>query len=124
MGRGVDGMSESIGARLRRLRLERGLSQREIASKGVSFTYISRIESGQRQPSVKALRMLAGRLGVSAEFLDTGEELRPENEWELRLGEAELELRLDDPASEAPADRKSTRLNSSHSRAYRMPSSA
>ncbi len=92
-------MSESIGARLRRLRLERGLSQREIASKGVSFTYISRIESGQRQPSVKALRMLAARIGVSAEFLETGEELRPESEWELRLGEAELELRLDDPAA-------------------------
>ena len=91
-------MKESIGARLRRLRLERGLSQRDIASRGVSFTYISRIESGQRQPSVKALRMLAAKLAVSAEFLETGAELRPESEWELRLGEAELELRLDDPA--------------------------
>ena len=92
-------MSESIGARLRRLRLERGLSQRDIASKGVSFTYISRIESGQRQPSVKALRMLASRLGVSAHFLETGREQRPESEWELRLSEAELELRLDDPVT-------------------------
>ena len=107
------GMKESIGARLRRLRLERGLSQRDIASRGVSFTYISRIESGQRQPSVKALRMLAAKLAVSAEFLETGEELRPESEWELRLGEAELELRLDDPAGaerrfeELLGDRKS-----------------
>ena len=93
------GVSESIGVRLRRLRLERGLSQRDIASPGVSFTYISRIESGQRQPSVKALRMIAAKLGVSAEFLETGRELRPESEWELRLGEAELELRLDDPGA-------------------------
>lgn len=93
------GVSESVGARLRRLRLERGLSQRDIASKGVSFTYISRIESGQRQPSVKALRMVAAKLAVSAEYLETGEELRPDSEWALRLGEAELELRLDDPVS-------------------------
>lgn len=98
-GRMSSGVSESIGARLRRLRLERGLSQRDIASKGVSFTYVSRIESGQRQPSVKALRMVAAKLGVSAEYLETGQELRAESEWELRLGEAELELRLDDPAA-------------------------
>jgi len=99
MRRMSPGVSESIGVRLRRLRLERGLSQRDIASKGVSFTYISRIESGQRQPSVKALRMLAAKLGVSAEYLETGRELRPDSEWELRLGEAELELRLDDPVA-------------------------
>src|SRR5436853_5789401 len=37
---------ESIGERLRRLRLDRGLSQRELASHGVSYAYISRIEAG------------------------------------------------------------------------------
>src|SRR5437660_8781291 len=50
---------ESIGQRLRRLRLERQLSQRELSSPGVSYAYISRIEAGARRPSVKALRQLA-----------------------------------------------------------------
>lgn len=87
---------ESIGERLRRLRRERGLSQRDIAGKGVSFTYVSRIEAGQRQPSVKALRVLAPKLGVSAAYLETGEDPFPRTELELRLADAELELRLDD----------------------------
>jgi len=55
---------ETIGQRLKRLRLERGLSQRELAAPGVSYAYISRIEAGTRQPSVKALRKLAAKLAV------------------------------------------------------------
>ncbi len=63
---------ESVGARLKRIRLERGLSQRELSSPGVSYAYISRIEAGARVPSVKALRRLAGKLGVTVEHLETG----------------------------------------------------
>src|SRR5205809_6299 len=63
-----------VGDRIRARRLELGLSQREIASKGVSYAYISRIESGTRNPSVRALRKLAPKLGVSVEWLETGEE--------------------------------------------------
>jgi len=85
---------ESIGKRLRRLRLERQLSQRELASPGVSYAYISRIEAGARRPSVKALRQLARKLGVSVEYLETGSDLREVDERELRLSDAELELRL------------------------------
>src|SRR2546423_10009004 len=90
---------ESIGQRLRRLRLERQLSQRELASPGVSYAYISRIEAGARRPSVKALRQLARKLGVSVEYLETGSDLRDVDERELRLADSELELRLaDDPS--------------------------
>src|SRR6184192_691975 len=89
---------ESIGQRLRRLRLERQLSQRELSSPGVSYAYISRIEAGARRPSVKALRQLARKLSVSVEYLETGSDLRDVDERELRLADAELELRLtDDP---------------------------
>src|SRR3954466_14326731 len=63
---------ETVGQRLRRLRHERGLSQRELASPGVSYAYISRIEAGFRRPSVKALRKLAPKLGVSVHWLETG----------------------------------------------------
>jgi hypothetical protein len=39
---------ESIGARIKRLRLARGLSQRDLAAPGVSYAYVSRIEAGGR----------------------------------------------------------------------------
>lgn len=87
---------ETIGQRLKRLRLERGLSQRELAAPGVSYAYISRIEAGTRQPSVKALRKLAGKLGVSADYLESGSELDPEAARELRLADLELAIRLGD----------------------------
>jgi tetratricopeptide (TPR) repeat protein len=90
---------ETIGQRLRRLRLERSLSQRALASPGVSYAYISRIEAGTRQPSVKAVRMLARKLGVSPVYLEIGSEVDPAEERELRLAAAELELRLSDDSS-------------------------
>jgi tetratricopeptide (TPR) repeat protein len=90
---------ESIGQRLRRLRLERRMSQRELSSPGVSYAYISRIEAGTRQPSVKALRKLARKLGISAEYLETGSDVTEAGLRELRLAQAELDVRLaDDPA--------------------------
>jgi transcriptional regulator with XRE-family HTH domain len=92
--RGHDLGGETIGARLKRLRRERGLSQRELSDPGVSYAYISRIEAGARTPSVKALRMLARKLGVTVEYLETGRDLRDTDERELRIADAELELRL------------------------------
>jgi len=85
---------ESVGQRLKRLRLERGLSQRELAVPGVSYAYISRIEAGTRQPSVKALRKLAAKLAVSADFLETGSDLAAAEVRELRLADLELAVRL------------------------------
>lgn len=65
-------MAESVGQRIKRLRLAAGLSQRDCSSPGVSYAYISRIEAGARTPSVKALRKLADKLGVTTEYLETG----------------------------------------------------
>jgi transcriptional regulator with XRE-family HTH domain len=63
---------ESIGDRMRRLRVARGLSQRDLSAPGISYAYISRIEAGARMPSVKALRQVAAKLGVTVEHLETG----------------------------------------------------
>src|SRR3954462_4436684 len=94
---------ETIGQRLKRLRLERGLSQRELAAPGVSYAYISRIEAGTRQPSVKALRRLASKLGVSADYLETGSDLDPSSARELKLSDLELQVRLgEDSEAEGP----------------------
>jgi transcriptional regulator with XRE-family HTH domain len=62
----------TVGQRIRERRLELGLSQRELASEGVTYAYVSRIEANARTPSTKALRQLAPRLGVSVHWLETG----------------------------------------------------
>ena len=100
----VAGETETIGQRLRRLRVERGLSQRALAEPGVSYAYISRIEAGTRQPSVKALRKLAPKLGVSADYLETGSDLSESQRLELRLADAELRLRLDQEPAQVESD--------------------
>src|SRR5579859_2717825 len=94
---------ETIGQRLKRLRLERGLSQRELAAPGVSYAYISRIEAGTRQPSVKALRKLAAKLGVTADYLESGSALDADGARELRLADLELAIRLGDADGSEPA---------------------
>src|SRR3712207_9108605 len=96
--------TETVGQRLKRLRRERGFSQRQISSPGVSYAYISRIEAGTRRPSVKALRKLAGKLGVSPEYLETGVDLAPREDRELRLAAAEVQLRLAEDTAEAERD--------------------
>jgi transcriptional regulator with XRE-family HTH domain len=97
----ADSPREGVGARLKRLRLERGFSQRDLSSPGVSYAYISRIEAGARTPSVKALRKLSQKLGVSVEYLETGRDIREVDDRELRLTDAELELRLEGDTGEA-----------------------
>src|SRR3954454_20402272 len=87
-------VGETIGQRLKRLRLDRHMSQRELAAPGVSYAYISRIEAGTRQPSVKALRRLAAKLEVTADYLETGSDLDAEAGRELRLTDLELAVRL------------------------------
>jgi transcriptional regulator with XRE-family HTH domain len=79
---------ESIGQRIRRLRLERGLSQRDLSAPGISYAYISRIEADERDPSVKALRKIANTLGVTVEHLETGEP----TPTELGVADAGLEF--------------------------------
>ncbi len=79
---------ETIGARIKRLRLERGLSQRELSAPGISYAYISRVEADARTPSVKALRKIANSLGITVEHLETG---KP-TPTELGVADAEVEF--------------------------------
>ena len=92
---------ESVGERLRRLRTERGLSQRQLAQAGISYAYISRLEAGDRRPSVRAIRVLARALGVTPEYLETGLDMPIAEQLELRLADAELRLRLGEAGANA-----------------------
>jgi transcriptional regulator with XRE-family HTH domain len=62
------------GKRIKRLRLEHGLSQRDVAEDlpRVSYAYMSRIEAGERTPSLSALIGIAEKLDTSALYLATG----------------------------------------------------
>ena len=93
--------NETIGRRLRRLRKERGLAQRELIGPGVSHAYVSRIEADLRTPSVKAIRKLAAKLGVSPDYLERGLDVDVADERELRVLNSELALRFGGDAAEA-----------------------
>ncbi|MEU0603069.1 helix-turn-helix domain-containing protein [Streptomyces sp. NPDC006393] len=54
----------AFGRRLRKLRQARGLSQTALAGDGMSTGYLSRLESGARQPTERAVAYLAERLGL------------------------------------------------------------
>jgi transcriptional regulator with XRE-family HTH domain len=62
------------GKRIKELRVERRLSQREVAQgiPRVSYAYLSRIEAGKRTPSLSALIEIADKLDTSALYLATG----------------------------------------------------
>ena len=64
----------AVGVRLHEAREEAGLSQRELAFPGCSAAYISRIERGERIPSLQVMRELARRIGVSEAALAYGRE--------------------------------------------------
>ena len=58
------------GAKLRRLREQKVLSQRDLAAKcGVTQATIANIELGKTKPHPSTLRKLAHGLGISAEDL-------------------------------------------------------
>jgi transcriptional regulator with XRE-family HTH domain len=66
-------MHFSIGAELRRVRLSRKLSLRNVASAvGVSASLLSQVETGKTQPSVSTLYALVNHLGVSLDGLMKG----------------------------------------------------
>ena len=58
-------MKAEIGRRIKRIRLERGFTQKELASKvGIDFTYIGKIERGEQLPSLKILLKIAETLSL------------------------------------------------------------
>jgi tetratricopeptide (TPR) repeat protein len=85
---------EAVGVRLREAREGAGLSQRQLSFPGCSPAYISRIESGDRIPSLQLLRELGRRLGVTEDYLATGADVAGPADEDLTG--AEVALRLDE----------------------------
>lgn len=82
----------AVGRRLKDARVAAGLSQRQLSFPGCSAAYISRLEAGDRVPSLQLLRKLALKLNADEDHLATGiarvEQAPPE------LVEMEVERRL------------------------------
>jgi transcriptional regulator with XRE-family HTH domain len=71
--------TNEIGETLQRLRMERGLSLRTLASRaGFSASFLSQVENGLTSPSIASLEKLAGTLGLR--LLDFFERLESEPE--------------------------------------------
>lgn len=85
-------MGSTLGQRLRALRIERGLSQADLAGDLVSPSYVSLIEADRRSPEREVLDGLARRLGCSALYLEAGVVPEEISEQRLRLQFAEIAL--------------------------------
>lgn len=60
-----DPFLSAFGSHLRSLRRKAGLSQEEVAGRaGIHVTYLSGVERGLRNPSIRNVRRLAQALGV------------------------------------------------------------
>lgn len=62
----------SLGERVRQLRINRSLTQTELAGDRFSKEYVSQIERGKTRPTGETVSWLAARLGVDENFLEMG----------------------------------------------------
>ncbi|MDW4904792.1 tetratricopeptide repeat protein [Streptomyces sp. ADMS] len=83
---------EVIGRRVQRLRIEQGLTQKQLAEPAYTPAYISTLEAGRVRASDEALRHIAERLGVAYEELVTGRPAHLATGLRLRLTDAQRTL--------------------------------
>jgi transcriptional regulator with XRE-family HTH domain len=68
-----DGLLRAFGERVRQLRNQRGLSQEAFAAQcRLDRTYISGIERGRRNPSLRNIKRIGAELGVTLSQLFKG----------------------------------------------------
>jgi tetratricopeptide (TPR) repeat protein len=81
-----------FGSRLRKLRLARGMTQKQLAGDRYTHAYVSTIEAGRRMPSRAALEHFAARLDVDVDELLSGRPRGFDTTLELRLHDARIAL--------------------------------
>lgn len=65
---GKNVVANSLGGRVRAARLERGMSQAQLAGEELTKGFISQLESGTVRPSIRSLQTIASRLGKSLDY--------------------------------------------------------
>jgi transcriptional regulator with XRE-family HTH domain len=79
---------ETLGQRIHRLRKVRGMSLAKVSNPDFTRAFMSQIELGRAQPSMRVLRVIAGRLGTEVDYLLDGR--LPGLERELALERARV----------------------------------
>ncbi len=77
---------ESLGQRIRRIRVQQGLSLAKVVGDDVSRAFLNQVEMGKARPSIRVLRILAERLGTEVEYLLQGQVAGIERELSLEKG--------------------------------------
>src|SRR5438876_3271499 len=80
---------EPLGERLRRLRMDAGLTQTQLAAGRFSKEYVSQIERGKTRPTADTIAWLAERLEVDPGLLATGISSAERHRTEAELARAE-----------------------------------
>ena len=70
--RNEGGAAESLGDRVRKLRMERGMSLAKVAGADFSRAFLNQVELNKSRPSVRVLRVIADRLGTPVDYLLDG----------------------------------------------------
>ena len=78
--------SETLGERIRRLRVQQGLSLARVVGDDVSRAFLNQVEMGKARPSIRVLRILAERLGTEVEYLLEGRQAGVDRELSLEKG--------------------------------------
>ena len=81
---------ESMGDRIRKRRMELGMSLAKVAGGDFSRAYLHQVELGKTQPSTRILRVVADRLGSRVEYLLDGS--MPTLDREIALERARIAL--------------------------------
>ena len=64
-----DSFAEMVGSRIRELRRQAGMTQRDLAGEDLSTGFLSQVERGLTTPSLHSLHIIAENLGVSTSAL-------------------------------------------------------
>ena len=83
-------VGETLGDRVRKLRMERGMSLAKVAGDDFSRAFLNQVELNKSRPSVRVLRVIANRLDAPVDYLLDGS--TPSLDREIALEKARLEL--------------------------------
>ena len=103
----------TLGDRVRHLRIAKGLTQTDLAGERFSKEYVSQIERGKTRPTGETIEWLAARLGVDQSFLETGVSSSERERVESVIARAEAALesqRYEDAVDELRAARRRARV--------------
>jgi transcriptional regulator with XRE-family HTH domain len=106
----------NIGPQMKRIRLERGVTHRDLAvAAQVTIGTISRIENGEHEPRAAIMAAIADRLGVTMDELRTPRVDTP-NELETQLIDAARRAQAGDAGARAELRRLAVALGEADSR--------